>query len=424
MIGSTFRYLWCLAPTFTIFLATAAGGQQDWPQWRGPQRDGTSDETGIVDAFAESGPSLLWQAEGLGKGYSSIVIAARRIFTLGRRGEAEQLIALDAGNGQEIWSVDIGTGDHSNGTPTVDGNRVYAIGLKGDLICADVRSGKILWKKNFGDDFGGQMMSGWGFSESPLIDGNKLICTPGAQQAMLVALDKRSGKEIWRAAEPEFGERGANGAGYSSVVISHGAGVKQYIQLTGRGLIGVRAHDGEFLWGYNDVANSTANISTPIVSGNHVFCSTGYGTGAALLKLVPDGQEVLAEEVYFLKPKTFQNHHGGMILVDDHIYAGAQHNEGFPICIELATGDIAWGGKERGPGSGSAAITYVDNKLIFRYQDGVVAFIDATDKGYRLLGSFMPEYQEDKSWAHPVVLNGCLYLREQDRIMCYNVRQL
>ena len=350
-------------------------------------------------------------------------IAAGRIFTLGRRREAEQLIAIDASNGTEIWSVEVGAGDHSNGTPTVDGNRVYAVGLQGDLICADVANGRIIWKKNFEKDFGGQMMSGWGFSESPLIDGQSLICTPGAKNAMLVSLDKETGEEIWRAAVPDYGDRGQDGAGYSSVIISEAAGVKQYVQMTGRGVIGIRASDGEFLWGYNDVANGTANISTPIVSGDYVFCSTGYGTGAALLKLTREGGEIQAEEVYFLEPKTFQNHHGGMILVGDHVYAGAQHNEGFPICIDLKSGEVVWGGKIRGPGTGSAAITFVDDKLIFRYQDGVVALIDATDKEYRLRGSFMPEYQKDSSWAHPVVVNGRLYLREQDRILCYDIRK-
>lgn len=410
--------------TLLLLWCSIVQGQQDWPQWRGPNRDGKSTETDIVDEFTGTGPPLLWEVVGLGSGYSSVAVADGIIYTLGRRGDMEQLIAIHTATGQEIWSVDVGNGSHSNGTPTVDGNRVYAIGLQGNLVCADTSSGEIIWQKNFSQDFGGEMMSGWGYSESPLIDGQQLICSPGARNAMLVSLDKETGAERWRAAVPDYGDRGTNGAGYSSVVISEAAGVKQYVQLTGQGVIGIRARDGHFLWGYNDVANNTANIPTSIVSGDYVFCSTGYGTGAALLHLTRDRDEILVKEVYFLKAKTFQNHHGGMILVGDYIYAGAQHNEGFPICIELKTGKIAWGGNQRGPGSGSAAITFVDGKLIFRYQNGIVALIDANEKEYRLRGSFMPRYQKDNSWAHPVVAGGRLYLREQDRILCYDIRKL
>ena len=414
-----------LLPTvcFSLLLSSLVGAEHDWPQWRGPHRNGKSSETGIIDEFTTGGPPLLWEAKELGSGYSSISVADGRIFTLGRRGDAEQIIVVDEQDGHELWATDVGDGGHSNGTPTVDGRRVYVIGLNGDLICADTDSGDVIWRRDFEKDFGGKMMSGWGYSESPLVDGNQLVCTPGAKDAMVVALDKYTGKEVWRSPIPDFGSRGQEGAGYSSIVISEGTGVKQYIQLTGRGVIGLRASDGKFLWGYNDVANNTANISTPIVSGDHVFCSTGYGTGAALLKMTKIGNKIDVEEVYFLDAKTFQNHHGGMILVGDYVYAGAQHNQGFPICIALKTGHIVWGGKQRGPGTGSAAITYADGKLVFRYQDGVVALIDATDDEYRLRGSFKPVYQKDNSWAHPVIAKGCLYLREQDRLLCYDIRK-
>ncbi|MCH7727993.1 MAG: PQQ-binding-like beta-propeller repeat protein, partial [Planctomycetes bacterium] len=256
------------------------------------------------------------------------------------------------------------------------------------------------------------------------IDGDWLVCTPGAKDAMIVALDKTTGDVVWRSSMPDdLGGRGRDGAGYSSVVISNGAGVKQYIQLTGRGVISVRAKDGRFLWGYNRVANDTANIPTPIVSGDYVFCSSGYGAGAALLELSKDGDDVNASEKYFLSGDTFQNHHGGMILVGDYVYAGVKHNNGFPTCLDLKTGKIVWGGsKLRGPGSGSAAIIYADGHLLFRYQDGVVALIEATSAEYRLKGSFKPVYQKGPSWAHPVIADGRLYLREQNQLMCYDVK--
>ncbi len=406
-----------VAPAWSQPASTAPS----WPQWRGPHRDGKSAETGLLKAWSPAGPPLLWQSEGLGSGYSSLAIEGERIFTLGRRGKTEQLICLSTKDGSELWATDVGEGGHSNGTPTVDGDRVYAIGLKGDLICADVKDGKILWRKSFPKDFGGQMMSGWGYSESPLIDGDTLLCTPGAKEAMIVALNKKTGEEIWRSPVPEYSKRGKDGAGYSSIVISNAAGVKQYVQLTGRGVIGVAAKDGKFLWGYDGVANGTANIPTPIINGDYVFASTGYNTGAALLKLSPSAAGVSAEEVYFLKGNDFQNHHGGMIQLGDYVYAGAKHNNGLPTCIEWKTGKIVWGSDFRGPGTGSAALTYADGHLIFRYQDGVVALIEATPEEYRLKGSFIPAYQKGNSWSHPVILAGKLYLREQEKLMCYDI---
>lgn len=404
-----------------LFGLSLQAAEPSWPQWRGPQRNGQSPDKGLLQDWGKDGPPLLWQNKGLGSGYSSIAIADGKIFTLGSRRRQEHLIALSEKDGSEIWATPFGNSSHCNGTPTVDGERVYAIGRSGDLICADVKTGKALWTKDFGKDFGGKMMSGWGYSESPLIDGDLLICTPGAKDAMIVALDKKTGNTVWKSAVPDYSRRGRDGAGYSSVVISNGAGVKQYVQLTGRGLISIRAKDGKFLWGYDRVANGTANIPTPVISGDLIFCSSGYGTGAALLKLSKDGESVKAEEQYFLKGNTFQNHHGGMILIGDYVYAGAKHNNGYPTCIELKTGKIVWGGNVRGPGKGSAAIVYADGNLVFRYEDGVLALIEATPEKYNLKAKFMPVYQRGRSWAHPVVTGGKLYLREQDQIMCYDL---
>jgi outer membrane protein assembly factor BamB len=237
---------------------------------------------------------------------------------------------------------------------------------------------------------------------------------------MMVALEKDTGKEVWKSKAGEFGDNGKPGAGYSTMAISMGAGVKQYVQMTGRGVVGVRASDGKFLWGYNHTANDTANISTPVVVGDHVFSSTAYGAGAGLVKLTKDGDGVKAEEVYFIKPDVLQNHHGGMILVDGYIYCGHKQNGGDLLCIDIKTGKLAWG-PIKAPGKGSAAVTYVDGHLIFRYDDGLLVLVEATPKAYRMKGSFKPEFQEGKSWAHPVVSGGRLYLREQDKLMCYKL---
>lgn len=408
----------------TICVGASLAISADWNQWRGPQRDGKSDEIGLTQDWTVNAPELSWQVAGLGKGYASLAISDGRMFTLGAIDGQEHLVALSVEDGAKLWTVPFGEGDHSNGTPTVDGDRVYAVGLRGDLICANVETGKVIWQKSFADDFEGKMMSGWGYSESPLIDGDRLICTPGGPNALMVALDKMTGETIWstKPAEAES-SRGKDGAGYSSIVISEAAGVRQYIQLTGRGLVGVRAVDGEPLWQYNAIANDVANIPTPIVWDDFVFCSTGYGAGAALLKLTLEAGQMTANEVYFLDASTFQNHHGGMIRIGKHLFSGHKHNQGFPICLELESGDVVWGGDQRGPGGGSAAIVYADGHLIYRYQNGVVALIEATPDAYRLKGTFEPNFQEGNSWAHPVVHKGKLLLREQDKLMCYDVRR-
>ena len=245
---------------------------------------------------------------------------------------------------------------------------------------------------------------------------------PGASDAGIVALDKKSGELVWKSEIPDLGRQGADGAGYTGVVVSEGAGVKQYVTLMGRGLVGVRASDGKFLWGYNRIGNGTADIPTPLVKGDYIFGSSGYGDGgSALVKLSKDGDGVKAEEVYYRSAGQLQNHHGGMILLGDHIYLGHGHNNGFPTCVEFLTGKVIWG-KERGPGTGSAAIVYADGHLYFRYQDATMALIEATTAGYKPKGSFRLASKLGESWPHPVILDGKLYLRDQDVLLCYDVR--
>jgi outer membrane protein assembly factor BamB len=409
--------------------ALAAAPAGTWPQWRGPNRDGVSTETGLARTWTASGPTLAWRAAGLGTGFSSVSVAGGRVFTMGDVDGAQHVIALDGNGGKRLWMTKVGapwTDQYGGprGTPTVDGELVYALGTEGTLVALEAATGKERWRRSLPADFGGQMMSMWTWSESPLVDGDRVIVTPGGRAAALVALDKKTGREIWRAAAPDLGPRGKDGAGYSSVVISNGGGVKQYVQLMGRGLVGVRASDGKYLWGYNRVANDVANIPTPVVKGDLVFTSTGYGTGAALLKLVKAGEGVEAREVYFLDAKTFQNHHGGMVLVGDHVYAGHGHNRGHPIAIELATGKVAWGGAElKNAGTGSAAVVYADGNLVFRYQNGTVILVEASPAGYKENGSFAIPGVTGPSWPHPVVTGGRLYIREQDALLVYDVKR-
>jgi outer membrane protein assembly factor BamB len=277
-----------------------------------------------------------------------------------------------------------------------------------------------MWKKSFTTDFGGQAPN-WGYSESPLVDGDVVVCTPGADEALVVALDKSTGETLWRTKAPdEMQSNGHGGAGYSSIVIGHGAGIRQYVQLVGNGVIGISTADGSPLWGYDRIANGVANIPTPIVHEDYVFASTGYGAGAALLRLEPTASGVKVNEVYFHPGNKVQNHHGGMVLVDGHVYLGHGHNQGRPMCIELLTGKIKWG-PVRGPGTDSAAVLYADGHLYFRYQNAVMALIEATPEAYRLKASFTLPSHLDNSWPHPVISDGRLYLRDQDVLLCYDL---
>ena len=407
--------------------AASGVASSDWPEWRGPKRDNLSTDTGLLDAWPTEGPPLAWKIGGLGKGFSSISIVGDRIFTMGDRDGGQFVIALDRTNGKTLWSTRIGDVWEPNGysgprsTPTVDGNLVYVIGPHGDLVCLTADAGREVWRRHLHDEFGGPVPN-WGFSESPLIDGNKLICTPGGPDAGIVALNKKTGKEIWRSAIPPLGDNGMNGAAYSSMVLGNGGGVRQYVQLMGRGVVGVAAKDGKFLWGYNRIANRTASVPTPLVEGDYVFCSSGYGTGAALLKLSPTRGGVDAHEEYFLDGKEFQNHHGGMVVVGDFFYAGHGHNAGAPTCLEWKTGKIAWR-KNRGPGSGSSAVAYADGNVYFRFQNGVMALVGASPGGYEEKGTFEIPDVEQPSWSHPVIAGGKLYLREQDSLYCYDVKR-
>ena len=266
------------------------------------------------------------------------------------------------------------------------------------------------------------MQSGRGYGESPLIDGDKLLCTPGGEQAMVVALNKFTGRTIWQSRIPELGTQGRDGAGFSSIVISNGGGVKQYVQLVGRGLVSFRAADGQFLWGHNAIANRTANIPTPVAHGDYVFSANGYNAGAVLLKLhaAADGG-VRAEQVYALSGARFQNHHGGYVLLNGFIFGGHGSNNGLPTCVELQTGRIAW--KRRGPGTGSAAVLYADGHLYFKYQDGVVALIEANSDEFRLKGKFRLSGVGGDSWAHPALADGILFLRDKVTAVCFSRRR-
>ncbi|MDQ3070604.1 MAG: PQQ-like beta-propeller repeat protein [Acidobacteriota bacterium] len=402
----------------------------DWPAWRGPSRDGRSPDTGLLKQWPQGGPRLMMTAKNIGAGFSSVAVTGGRIYTMGDRDGSQYLFALNDSDGSEVWAARVGPVWEDEyggprGTPAVSDGMVFAVGTEGDVVGVDAASGKEIWRRSLVADFGGKMSSMWKFAESPLVDGDRVIVTPGAGNALIVALNKKTGADIWRAKGSNFGRAGLDGAAYSSAVISNGGGVKQYIQFLGRGIVSVRASDGWVMWHYNRVANHVASIPTPIVKDNYVFASSGYDSGgSALLEITaaPEGRTTVTEK-YYLERTTFQNHHGGMILAGDHIYAGHGHNRGFPIAVEFLTGKVAWGGDIRNAGTGSAAVTFADGHLYFRYQNGTMMLIEATPTGYREKGSFAIPNVRNPSWSHPVVLNGRLYLREQGTLYVYDVRE-
>ena len=389
----------------------------DWPQWQGPDRTGVSKETGLLKSWPKEGPPLAWKAENLGGGYSTPSVAGGRVFGMGYRGDDEIVWALDAQTGQEKWATKIaakvggvGYGDGPRCTPTIDGDKLYALGVDGDLVCLDVEKGKEIWHKSLKKDFGGGR-PGWGYCESPLIDGDKVICTPGGKNT-LVALDKTTGETIWKAAVPK-----GDGAHYSSAVTAEIAGQKQYIQFVSGGVVAVGASDGAFLWRYNAPANGTANCATPIVSDGQVFAASAYGTGGGLAKVSQADGKFDAKQVYF--DKKMQNHHGGMVLVDGYLYG---EGGGRLRCINFKTDEAGW--DEGKPGKGSVA--YADGHLYYRNEGGkgTVYLVEANPKEYVEKGKFdQPNRSGKNAWPHPVIANGKLLLRDQDIMLCYDIKQ-
>lgn len=408
---------WCGSSWGILAVPSKPG---DWPQFRGPERTGVSKETGLLKKWPEAGPKLVWSAKGIGRGFSTVSVSDKYITTMGDREEGCFLVCLNRANGKILWDLKVGgKGGNYEGprcTPTIDGDKVYGLGQFGDLVCVTLKTGKELWRLNIQQEFGGQS-GGWNYTESPLVDGDKLLCTPGGKDSALVALNKQDGTVIWRGSLPNN-----EAAGYSSIVIAEIAGVKQYVQMLSGGLAGFEASSGKLLWRFGDngdrYAGNTANIPTPIVMGDHIFAAVGYGRGGAVCKIKQAGSQFVAEEVFF--NRDLMNKHGGVIKVGDFLY-GDKDDSGLPWCAEASTGKIVWKKTKRTDGSGSAAMTYADGALYIRYQNGVMALVKEQQSGYEEISAFQIPDAHD-SWPHPVVAGGKLYLREQDTLYCHDIK--
>lgn len=407
----------------------------DWPQWRGPNRDGHSKDTGLLKQWPKDGPKLLWTFEKAGVGYSGPAIVGDRLYILGSddpdKGDKEFFLCINVKDGKEVWRKEVGTsaGGYSTGwgggprsTPTVDGDHVYILGAKGDLQCRKVSDGEQVWTLNINKDLGGRMQNNWGRTESVLIDGDHLICTPGGDKGAIACLDKKDGKVIWRSKEL------TDPAAYSSLVINN-YGVKHYVTLLASGVVGVRASDGKLLFKSAAGKNGTAVIPTAVVNDKYVFATSGYGSGCGLLELTTDGTDsVKAKEVYL--NKAMINHHGGIIRVGEYIYGFS--DKGGWVCLDYLKldkdkEDPVWKSSKLDKGS----LVYADG-LFFCYGQGkgVCAMIEATPKEWKELGRFeIPQKSKTprKSgaiWTHPVVANGRLFLRDHEYLFCYDVKGL
>lgn len=382
-------------------------GLDDWPQWRGPKRDGRSAETGLLKEWPAGGPRLAWRTTGAGEGYSSFATSQGRLFTLGARGGTEYVIAFDAASGKRLWETAHGTrfsndrGDGPRATPTIDGDRVYAFGASGDLSVLDAASGKVFWTVNVLKQYRGSNIQ-WGLSESPLVLEDRILVNAGGT---IVALKKTDGKAIWQTPGDE--------AGYSSAVLHQAGSINEAIFFTSTRVQGVDVNTGRRLWTYGQVANNVANIATPVVRGNRVFVSSDYGTGSALLELTASGNGVNAREVYFTRQ--MKNHHATSILVGEHLYG---FDSAILTAMKFDTGEVAWQNRSVGKGS----LTFADDRLYLYSEGGVVGLAEASPTGYREHGRFELKTGRLPTWSHPVVSGGLLFLRDQDVIYAYDVR--
>ena len=380
----------------------------NWPQWRGSNRDGISKETGLLKQWPADGPALAWKASGAGGGYSSFAISNGRLFTMGLKGDREYVIAFDVSSGKQLWATPHGgafrndRGDGPRGTPTVDGDYLYSLGGNGDLSSIEARTGRLVWTMNVLQKFGGSNIT-WGISESPLVIGEKILVNAGGPGASIVALNKKDGSLIWKSQSDK--------AGYSSAIPVQVGNTTQVIFFTHTRGLALDLKDGKLLWEYPRAANNVANAATPVARGNRVFISSDYGNGGGLVEIKADGK---AQEVYFTKD--MRNHHSSSILIGDHLYG---FSGGILTAMRFDTGEVAW--KDRSVGKGS--LVFADGNLYALSENGVVGLVEATPTGYQEKGRFRIPQDSLPTWAHPVVAGGRLYLRDQDTIYAYDVRE-
>lgn len=400
---------------------TAAGGSQ-WPAFRGPKGDDISPDTGLLKEWPEGGPKQLWAYDKAGMGYSGFSIVDGRLYTMGTREDDVTVVCVDVATGKELWAqafskddkapYNSGWGHGPRSTPTVSDGHVYVLDPKGAVACLAAADGKEVWKKHLVDDFKGQM-GGWGFAESPLVDGANVIFAPGGSEAAMVSLNKLTGEVVWKASELKAGK-----AEYATILATEINGTKQYVKLFDSQIVGVSAADGKLLW-TSAWGGKTAVIPTPIISGNEIYISSGYGVGCKLIRI---GSDNTATDVW--QNKEMMNHHGGVIKVGDHLY-GFSDAKGL-ICQDWKTGELVW--NEKGQFTLKGSVHVADGHIYaLNEDDGTLTLVEVNPKEYKQKGQFKLDPQspnrnpKGKVWTHPLVLGGKLYLRDQEFLVCYDV---
>jgi outer membrane protein assembly factor BamB len=362
--------------------------------------------------------------DDIGDGYSTPAVVGARIYLMSNRGmENEFVQALSTQDGKPIWTTRVGNVGNpqdflyakARSTPTVDGEFVYALSSDGDLACLEAKTGKIRWQKSIRKEFGGQP-GVWAYAESPLVDGDVVVVTPGGAEATMVALNKRTGAVIWKSAIP-----GGDPAGYASAIVVQAGGRKQYVQFLSKGIVGVDAKTGQFLWRYAEVAKGMAQMVTPVARDVYVYGGAN-GIGGGLVRLKADRGKVAAEQVYFARG--LPNSIGGSVLVGDYLYGTASMGL---VAVEFSTGKVKW----QSEGIGRGAVAYADGQLYLHGENGNVALIEATPEAYREKGRFTPPAQPkrnrlgpfpEKAWAYPVIANGRLYIRDIGTLWAYDIK--
>ena len=417
----TSRSLLVLGSLCAVAALHAATPSFDWPQFRGPNRDDISKETGLLKQWPEGGPTKIWSYTEAGTGFAGFSIAGGKLFTMGTRDGSEILICLDAANGKELWTAKLGNihkdghGDGPLGTPTVDGDRVYTLGGDGTLVAVKAADGTELWRTTMAE-LGGKT-PGWGYTESVLVDGDKVVCTPGGPKGAMAALDIMTGKPVWQS------DKWTDGAQYSSIIAADINGQRQYIQRSLTNVVGIAAKDGDMLWKV-PYDGKTATIPTPIVQGNQVYITNGYGVGSFSFTIDQGNQTTMVFDETSGSNKVMKNHHGGVILLDGKIY-GYSDGPGW-TCQDFKTGALVWSEKKA---LGKGAISYADGHFYCLDEtNGDIALIDASPSGWKEEGRFRLDpqtsirTQQGRVWTHPVISNGRLYLRDQDLIFCYALK--
>lgn len=416
-----------MAAALTILVAVGCSSEQapaeaagpaspdaEWPQWRGPRRDGLSTETGLLDRWPDAGPPLAWKASGIGGGFATVSIAGGIIYTAGNIDKKTVITALDL-EGNILWQAANGpawTKDHpgARGTPTIDGERLYHESPLGRVTCLNARSGKELWAVDILERFDGRNIR-WALAESLLVDGQKVVACPGGEKATVVALDKKTGETLWVCDSPADEDK----PGYTSPIVFDYQGLRHIVTMTAKAAIGLNAENGKFLWRHPHKTSYDANIPTPIFHDGRVFICSGYGSGAELLQLQVRGQEVSVRRLW--QQKALDNHHGGVILVDGYLY-GSDH-KGRWVCLDFETGEVQY--REGGVGKGS--LTYADGMLYTYSQGGTAGLVPCTPEGHEVVSQFkLPREGKGPYWAHPVICGGRLYLRHDDYLYAYDVK--